>query len=167
MYRFCTSGLTAGTKYTYRVFAMNEASAEAGVTDTNTANTVFSWWRVGSATTSQAEVPGRPLGLVANQSISHVHTEIVLAWNPPTSDHDGGGDGDGYGVIIEYVIEKSDDGGNSWSSLTMVTPAKACKAGGTGATHKGVEGQWILSRFVSTPTRSWPPARPYAIAFAP
>ena len=129
------SGLTAGKKYTYRVFAMNAVSAEGATT--NEANTVFSWWQVGSATTSQAEVPGRPLGLIANQSISNGHTEIDLVWNPPTSDHDGGGDGDGYGVIIEYDIEKSDDGGNSWSSLAMVTPAKACKAGGTtGATHK-------------------------------
>ena len=33
-------GLTAGTKYTYRVFAMNAASETA-----NAANTVFSWWQ--------------------------------------------------------------------------------------------------------------------------
>ena len=75
--------------------------------------------------------------MTANQSISAGFTEIDLEWTPPTSDHDGGGDGDGYGVIVKYIIEKSDDGGNSWSSLDTVTPADNCTAGGTtGATHK-------------------------------
>ena len=124
-------GLTAGTKYSYRVFAMNAVAGDA-----NVVNTVFSWWQIGAATTSQAEVPGRPISVTANQSISNGHTEIDLVWNPPTNDHDGGGDGDGYGVIIEYDIEKSDDGGTSWSALATVTPAKNCTPGGTGATHK-------------------------------
>ena len=100
------SDLTAGTKYTYRVFAMNAPSVEpAQDTITNIVNTVYSWWQVGSATTSQAEVPGSPVNLRASQSISNGHTEIDLKWNPPTSDHDGGGDGDGYGVIMTYIIE--------------------------------------------------------------
>ena len=155
-------GLTAGTKYTYRVFAMNTPDDLA-----NVANTVFSWWQIGAATTSQAEVPGRPLDVTANQSISNGHTQIDLVWDPPTSDHDGGGDGDGYGVIIEYDIEKSDDGGNSWSALATVTPAKDCTkaaAGVAGATHKGVG---TVTRIVNTPTRNWRPDRRCATGCSP
>ena len=152
------TGRTAGTKYTYRVFAMNAESGSA-----NTDNTVFSWWQVGSATTSQAEVPGRPLNLIANQSISNGHTEIDLVWNPPTSDHDGGGDGDGYGVIIEYDIEKSDDGGNSWSSLAMVDAGQSLHKGGRNGRHPQVghqaEGKRIGHACVNTPTRNWRPDR--------
>ena len=157
--------LTAGTKYTYRVFAMNAEMEEVGAT-ANVVNTVFSWWQIGSATTSQAEVPGRPLSVTGNQSISNGHTQIDLVWKPPTSDHDSGGDGDGYGVIIEYDIEKSDDGGTSWSALATVTPAKNCTRQPLASPEPPIRMLELL-RDVNTPTRNWRPDRACATGWAP
>ena len=106
------SMLTAGKTYTYRVFAMN-----AAVDPANLDNTVFSWWQVGSATTSQAEKPGRPTALMAKKSPDNGHTQIDLSWRAPDADADGEGDGLGYGTLVKYVIQKSDDGGATWSEL--------------------------------------------------
>ena len=124
------SGLEAGKTYTYRVFAMNAAGTG---TDSNAANTVFSWWQRGSETTSQAEKPGRPTGLMADKSIDNGHTEIDLSWTAPVDDADGEGEGLGYGSLVKYVIQKSDDGGATWTEL--VRPKAALKS--TMYTHKG------------------------------
>ena len=55
---------------------------------------------------------------------------------PPIVDDDGVGDGDGFGVIVKYVLEQSVNRSDSWEPLVTLTPAKACSAGGSGATHQ-------------------------------
>ena len=100
--------------------------------------TVFSWWQRTSMTTSDAEKPGIPRTLTAERSLSDGHTMIDLSWNPPAVDADGEGEGDGHGIIIKYVIQKSDDGGNTWIAHKTVNTETACSGTpATGdATHK-------------------------------
>ena len=134
--RECTysdTGLFAGEEYSYRIFAKN-ADETMGTTVVN--DDVYSWSAEDSALTTDAEKPGSPKNLRATRSQSDGHTEIDLSWMPPVLDGDGVGDGDGFGVIVKYVIEQSADRSDSWEPLDTVTPAKDCEAGGSGATHK-------------------------------
>ena len=134
--RECTHshrGRLAGEEYSYRIFAKNAAET-MGATVVN--DVVYSWSAEDSALTTDAERPGSPRNLRATRSQSDGHTEIDLSWMPPVLDDDGVGDGDGFGVIVKYVIEQSADRSDNWESLVTVTPAKACEAGGSGAMHK-------------------------------
>ena len=97
---------------------------------------VYSWSAKASDITKDAEQPGSPRNLKATRSQSDGHTEIDLSWQPPVVDDDGVGEGDGFGVIVKYVIEQSADRSDNWESLVTVTPAKACEAGGSGADHQ-------------------------------
>ena len=125
--------LYAGEEYSYRIFAKNAAEA-MGTTMVN--NVVYSWSAEASDITTDAEKPGAPRNLKAERSQSEGQTEIELSWQPPIVDDDGVGYGDGFGVIVKYVLEQSADRSDSWEPLAIVTPAKACKAGGSRADHQ-------------------------------
>ena len=139
--RECThsdTGLFAGEEYSYRIFAKN-ADETMGATVVN--DFVYSWSAEDSALTTDAEKPGSPRNLRATRSQSDGHTEIDLSWQPPIRDDDGVGDGDGFGVIVKYVIEQSDDRSDNWESLVTLNTEKACSAtSGNGATHKTKSG---------------------------
>ena len=66
---------------------------------------VYSWSAEASDITTNAEKPGAPRNLKAERSQSEGQTEIELSWQPPIVDDDGVGYGDGFGVIVKYVIE--------------------------------------------------------------
>src|SRR2546428_626765 len=86
------TGLTASTTYTYRVSAMNSLGTGS---PSNTA----------SATTQTAStIPGAPTSLVANTVSS---SQINLSWTAPANN--------GGSAITGYKIERSTDGGSSWS----------------------------------------------------
>ena len=57
-------------------------------------------------------------------------TEIILEWERPARDADGGGDGDGFGEIIKYEIEVSENDSTTWEALATVTVKAACDGNG-------------------------------------
>src|SRR6267143_6651 len=86
------TGLTASTTYMYRVSAINSVGTSS---PSNTA----------SATTQTAStIPGAPTSLVANTVSS---SQINLSWNAPANN--------GGSAITGYKIERSTNGGSSWS----------------------------------------------------
>jgi len=106
---YSDTGLTAATTYTYRVEAINSVGTGAA---SNTA----------SATTS-ASVPGAPTGLTAN-TISY--NQINLAWTAPASN--------GGAAITGYEIDRSLNGGGSWSILVANTLSTAVAYSDNGLT---------------------------------
>lgn len=92
-------GLAHSTTYTYRVSAINSAGTS---TPSNTA----------SATTFNT-VPTPPTGLTATPSL----TQINLAWN---ASGDNGGT-----PITGYKIERSTDGGTTWTLLVANTASSS------------------------------------------
>src|SRR6267143_91237 len=87
------TGLTASTTYMYRVSAINSVGTSS---PSNTA----------SATTQTAStIPGAPTSLVANPVSS---SQINLSWNAPANN--------GGSAITGYKIERSTNGGSSWSA---------------------------------------------------
>ena len=103
------TGLTPGTTYHYRVFAINSAGTG------NPSN-------VDNATTSTATQPGAPTRLSATAS---GRTEINLSWTAPPDD--------GGAAIMGYQIELSTDAGSNWSDLVANTGATS-----TTYTHTGL-----------------------------
>ncbi|MCY4234607.1 MAG: fibronectin type III domain-containing protein, partial [Bacteroidetes bacterium] len=88
------TGLRAGTRYFYRVLAINSATNIGP--NSNTAN----------ATTAAATAPGVPTSLTA---AADGQTTIDLSWTAPTSD--------GGAAISGYRIDVSTDGGTNFSQL--------------------------------------------------
>ncbi|TLX69493.1 MAG: fibronectin type III domain-containing protein, partial [Thaumarchaeota archaeon] len=90
-------GLSPSTAYTYRVSAINSAGTSQ---PSNTASaTTF------SAVSSSPTPPSPPTGLIATAVSS---SQINLSWNAPTNN--------GGSPITGYMIERSTNGGSSWSA---------------------------------------------------
>ena len=138
------TGLYAGEEYSYRIFAKNAEETMVGTTPVNTV--VYSWSESSAATTTNAEKPGSPRDLRAETSQSNGQTEVDLSWKPPIRDSDGVGAGDGFGVIVKYVVETSDDRSTTWEPLVTLNTEKACSATTVaGATHKTKAGLTPIS----------------------
>src|SRR5437667_34438 len=105
-----TGGLTHTTTYTYRVHTVT-AIGTSFPSDTASATTF-------------AVAPSSPTGLVATAASS---SQIGLTWTAPT---DNGGS-----AITGYKIEKSTDGGTTWSTLVANTGNTAATYSDTGLTH--------------------------------
>src|SRR2546428_414569 len=106
---YSDTGLAAGTTYTYRVSAINSVgtSPPSGT---------------GSATTL-AVAPSPPTGLTATAVAS---SQISLSWSTPNN---------GGSAITGYKIERSADGGTTWSTLVANTGSRATTYSDTGVTH--------------------------------
>ena len=108
----------AGTTYYYRVLAEHNKRMISLSSDTAdiVGNDVTVWTEASnpvSITTAPAGKPNPPmLDTVSPAS----ETQIDLTWTPPG---DKGSKEVGYGMVVEYEIEVSDDG-KSWSLLTKV-----------------------------------------------
>src|SRR2546426_73745 len=92
---YSDTGLAAGTAYTYRVSAINSVGTGS---PSNSA----------SATTL-AVAPSPPMGLAATAVSS---SQINLSWTAPNN---------GGSAITGYKIERSADGGSTWSTLVANT----------------------------------------------
>lgn len=86
------TGLDAKTIYHYRVFAVNKVGHSGS---SNIANSV-----------TDADVPGQPTDLSAH---AQSQSTISLEWHTPLTD--------GGSLITGYKIERSDDGGGTWSTI--------------------------------------------------
>src|SRR5438445_1825374 len=96
---YSDTGLTPGTTYTYRVSSVNSAGTSS---PSNTA----------SATTL-AVAPSPPTGLTATAASS---SQINLSWTAPNN---------GGSPITGYMIERSANGGTTWSTLVANTGSTA------------------------------------------
>lgn len=95
---YSNTGLTPNTAYTYRVSAINSVgtSSPSNVT---------------SATTSAAPtVPQPPTGLSATAISS---SQVNLSWSAPSNN--------GGSAITGYMVERSQDSGNTWSTISSNT----------------------------------------------
>lgn len=129
-------GLTAGTTYYYRVFARH--------VNTTVGDPAADIWTESSLsvseTTAQADKPDPP---TLNSVEAESETEIEISWTRPGAN---GSEMVGYGKVIGYHLEHSDDG-HTWMVLKDNTGLKKiCGADGTSATcsytHKDlVQGQ--------------------------
>ncbi len=95
---YSNTGLTPNTTYTYRVSAINSVGTSSPS-------------NVSSATTSQAPtVPQPPTGLSATAISS---SQVNLSWSAPSNN--------GGSAITGYMVERSQDSGNTWSTVTPNT----------------------------------------------
>ena len=107
--------------------------------------------------TTNAEKPGSPRDLNAERSQSDGQTEVDLSWKPPVKDSDGVGFGDGFGVIVKYVVEMSADRSTTWVPLVTLNTEKACSVTTVaGATHKTKSGLKPISGCTYTHTGLMP-----------
>src|SRR5207245_4880736 len=104
------TGLTHTTTYTYRVSAINSIGTGSSSS-------------VASATTPIA-APSPPIGL-AGTTVSS--SQINLSWTAPT---DNGGS-----AITGYKVERSTDGGTTWSTLVANTGITETTYSDTGLMH--------------------------------
>src|SRR5207302_10292469 len=88
-------GLAAGTAYTYRVSAIN--SVGSSLPSNN------------ASATTLAVAPSPPMGLAATAVSS---SQISLSWTAPNN---------GGSAITGYKIERSTDGGSTWSTKVTNT----------------------------------------------
>ncbi|HEU5488488.1 MAG TPA: fibronectin type III domain-containing protein [Candidatus Nitrosotalea sp.] len=110
---YSDTGLTPSTAYTYRVSAINS------VGNSSPSNTA-------SATTSSgtvATVPQPPTGLTATVASS---SEIDLSWTAPANN--------GGAAITGYMIERSQDAGSTWSTMSSNTGSTSTTYSDTGLT---------------------------------
>ncbi|TLX67158.1 MAG: fibronectin type III domain-containing protein, partial [Thaumarchaeota archaeon] len=107
-----TTGLIPSTTYMYRVSAINPVGISS---PSNTA----------SATTSSiiAIAPGSPTGLTATAASS---SQINLSWTAPANN--------GGSAITGYKIERSTNGGTTWSTIVSNTGSTATTFSDTGLT---------------------------------
>src|SRR5207245_4949336 len=106
---YSDTGLASGTAYTYRVSAINSVGTGS---PSNSA----------SATTL-AVAPSPPMGLAATAVSS---SQINLSWTAPNN---------GGSAITAYKIEKSADGGTTWTTLVANTGITATTYSDTGLAH--------------------------------
>lgn len=87
------TGLTNGTPYYFRVYAVNAVSTAAGVGG--------AWRTAGSSVTptSSATVPGAPTSPIASQQTPQNSTGLNLSWTAPASN--------GGSAITQYAIQYS------------------------------------------------------------
>src|SRR5207245_6038367 len=109
---YSDTGLVTSTTYTYRVSAINSVGTSS---PSNTA----------SATTSSiiATAPGSPTGLSATTVSS---SQINLSWTAPANN--------GGSAITGYKIERSTDGGTTWTILVANTANISTTYSDTGLT---------------------------------
>src|SRR5437867_3545495 len=107
---YSDTGLTHTTTYTYRVSAINSVGTSSPSSTT-------------SATTL-AVAPSPPTGLAATTVSS---SQINLSWTAPA---DNGGS-----AITGYKIERSTDGGSTWSTLVANTGISGTTYSDIGLTH--------------------------------
>ncbi|CUR52285.1 protein of unknown function [Nitrosotalea devaniterrae] len=106
---YSDTGLNPSTSYSYRVSAINSVGTSL---PSNTA----------SATTGvTATVPQPPTSLSANVISS---SQINLSWNAPSDD--------GGSAITGYEIQRSDDGGTTWSTISQNTGSVSTTYSDTG-----------------------------------
>src|SRR5437899_10326778 len=103
-------GLAHGATYTYRVSAINSIGTGS---PSSTA----------SATT--LAVTASPLNGLSATTVSS--SQINLSWAPPA---DNGGS-----AVTGYKVERSTDGGTTWSALVVNTASTATAYSDTGLTH--------------------------------
>lgn len=135
--KFTHTGLTAGTTYHYRVFAVNDNNDEGEPT-----NPV-------SATTSAATRPAAPKTLtLATPPTDHTAAgQLTLEWTPP--------DTNGGAAITSYRIESSATGTGGWSTLKdinipdldLLPPNVATDADITGYTYTDESLQASTTRY--------------------
>src|SRR5206468_3654276 len=106
---YSDTGLAAGTTYTYRVSAIN--SVGTGSPSSN------------ASATTLAVAPSPPTGLTATAVSS---SQINLSWTAPNN---------GGSAITGYKVERSTDGGSSWSTLVANTGSTATTYSDTGLAH--------------------------------
>src|SRR3989441_687098 len=107
---YSDTGLTRATTYTYRVSAINSAGT-GFPSDTKSATTL-------------SIAPSPPSGLSATAVSS---SQISLTWTAPA---DNGGS-----PITGYKIERSTDGGSTWTTLVANTGSTAASYSDTGLSH--------------------------------
>src|SRR2546422_394115 len=107
---YSDTGLTPATTYAYRVSAIN------AIGTSSPSNTI-------PATTPIA-TPSPPTGLTPTAVSS---SQINLGWTPPS---DNGGS-----PITGYKIERSTDGGSTWTTLVANTGSTAASYSDTGLAH--------------------------------
>ncbi|CUR52276.1 exported protein of unknown function [Nitrosotalea devaniterrae] len=106
---YSDTGLSPSTTYTYRVYAINSVGTSS---QSNTA----------SATTSVATTaPQPPTSLSANAISS---SQINLSWNAPSNN--------GNSAITGYEIQRSDNGGTTWSVISQNTGSASTVYSDTG-----------------------------------
>ena len=123
---------TAGTTYFYRVFAEhNKRVSDAGGTD-EAADEIEVWTEASlpaSVTTAPAGMPDEPISFGV---LAVSETQIDLSWAAPG---DEGSEPVGYGKVVGYEIEVSDDG----KTFSLLETVKADK---NSYSHEGlVQGQ--------------------------
>ena len=91
--------LSAGTAYAYRVSAIN------GIGPSQPSN-------IASATT-QSSTPGVPSAPLSLSAVASSYSQINLSWNPPSSN--------GGSTVTGYEIERSANGGSTWSAIVPDT----------------------------------------------
>jgi titin len=97
------AGLTNGTRYWFRVFAVNAAVADVNTIETSGA-VVSSTVNVVPRTTASA-----PLNVVPTAG----DRRVTLGWNAPTND--------GGATITGYLVQSSSTGGRTWTNVTTVS----------------------------------------------
>src|SRR5438445_45803 len=106
---YSDTGLVHSTTYTYRVSAINSVgtSPSSNIASAKTFN-----------------VPTAPTGLTATAVSS---SQINLSWTAPTNN--------GGSAITGYKIERSTDGGTTWSTIVSSTGSTATTYSDTGLVH--------------------------------
>ena len=142
------TGLTNGTTYSYRVFAVN-----AAVTNINNVAT--------SGATASTVVTGMPKTTAsAPQTLTPVagDRQISLTWTAPV---DNGGV-----ALTGYTVQRSADGGRSWTNALTTVPstltatitgltngvAYVFRVAATNAAGVGAASAWVTSAPVAPPT---------------
>src|SRR5438445_708177 len=108
---YSDTGLAASTTYTYRVSSVNSFGASSPS-------------NIASAKTFDVVPPIAPTGLTATAVSS---SQINLSWTAPTNN--------GGSAITGYKIERSTDGGTTWSTIVSNTGSTGTTYSDTGLVH--------------------------------
>src|SRR5207245_1533224 len=127
---YSDTGLTHTTTYTYRVSAINSVGTSS------TSST--------APATTLAVAPSTPTGLTATTVSA---SQVNLSWTAPS---DNGGS-----AITGYKIERSTDGGTTWSTIVPNSGSASTAYSDTGLAH-GVTYAYKVSAVNSVGTSSPP-----------